>query len=115
MVQKQTLQSYQSLAQKVLRGELGTYVSKVEVREDYDFADEEALFFEAYLKKDAPRDLGKQFVSAHVLLRRALEALGEERFPYLNTRRPVGDNEPTEMFLKTPRREGSLARRTSAR
>ena len=115
MSKSQNFKQYEALALKLLRKELGSFVEKVTVKEDSDCADEEALFFDAYLKSDAPADLGKQFVSGYLLLSRALEKLGEERFPYLGTRRPGANAPPKEVILKTRRGEGSLAKRTPAR
>lgn len=115
MLADQNLRKYETLALDLLRKELGPYVEKVTAKEDYDFADEEAIFFVAHLKKNAPTDIGRKFVSAHLLLRRALEKLNEYRFPYLDTQRPTGDSRATHTTLKTRRGEGSLAKRSTAR
>jgi len=115
MSESQNLKKYESLALKLLRKELGSYVEKVTVKIDFDFADEETIFFVAHLNNDAPANLGRDFVSAHRLLRHELEKLNEYRFPYLDTQRPVGFRRSAETTLKTSRGEGSLSKRSEAR
>jgi hypothetical protein len=115
MSASQNLKKYEALALKLLRKELGSYVEKVTARIDFDFADEETIFFVAHLNNDAPTKLGRDFVSAHRLLRHELEKLDEYRFPYLDTQRPVGFRRSAETILKTSRGEGSLSKRSEAR
>lgn len=109
------LKKIETATLKLLRKELGKFVDRVTVREDYDFADEEALFFVAHLNKDAPENLGNKFIEAYFLLRRELEKLKENRFPYLDTQRPLGDVRPTDRFIRTRPVNGNLSKRSSAR
>lgn len=89
------LRDYQELALDVFRKKLGSYVTGIHVREDLDQQEEPALFFEVQLGNAAPLPLGPEFMYAHLDLRRALEDLGETRFPYLSTRRIAGG--PSEL------------------
>ncbi len=84
------LRDYQELALDVFRKKLGSYVTGIHVREDLDQQEEPALFFEVQLGGAAPLPVGPEFIYAHLDLRRALEDLGETRFPYLSTRRIAG-------------------------
>jgi len=106
-----TLATYETLALKLLKKELGQFVESVHVEEKLDHADDPALFFDANLDETAPSDIGKKFIYAHFLLRNRLEAKGEMRFPYLTTRRPRSDNKPTDQILKYP--EGAVSKRSA--
>lgn len=103
------LTDYQRLALDLLRRELTPHITGVSVKEGEDFAQEQALFFEAHLDEDAPADIGgENFLNAHVRLFDELEKLGERRFPYLSTSRPDGDKRPRDLILNTrldPRRK----------
>jgi hypothetical protein len=112
---KTPLDSYKKLANKIFKKELGSFVRGIEVREDVDTSDDDALFFELYLDENAPRDLGRNFLFAHLYLRQKLEELDEYRFPYLNTRRPDVLNRVAETILKPPMGRGSQSVRRVAR
>jgi len=112
--ESQNLKKYEALALKLLRKELGSYVEKVTVREDIDYDDEPALFIDAILSEKAPADLGKKFIFSHLYLRRELERVGENRFPYLTTRRPKSDNRPTDFILSSKTGQGSKSKRRAS-
>ena len=99
------LRDYQELALDVFRKKLGSYVTRIHVREDLDQQAEPALFFEVQLGNAVPLPLGPDFIYAHLDLRRALEDLGETRFPYLSTRRIAGgpgDPGSSDFIMRTP-------------
>jgi hypothetical protein len=96
------------IAAAVLAQEFGSHLTDVSVHVALDHQDEEALFFEMALGPEAPIDIGRQFVAAHLKLLERLVEEGEFRFPYLRTRRAV-ESYPDEFILKA--RIGSLAKR----
>ena len=100
MVTPERIEGYRLLALEVLQRELGPYVVATEVREDNDHTGEPALFFVALLDESAPIELTDRFVKGQVRLRDALQAQGEMRFPYLQTKRPPGFSVPDDYFLR---------------
>jgi hypothetical protein len=94
----------QAVAEKILRPALGNYgYERAEVRSGNDFSDEPAIYVDAVLGKGAP-DLGPGvLMNAHYALSEALLAEGEERFPYLGTKRLNDDDRPEEAVLKPSR------------
>lgn len=101
---------YSDLALSIFKQKLGNVLDGVVVRDYVDHNDDAALFFELQLGKDAPSPLGSEFIYGHLDLRRALEDLGETRFPYLSTRRVAGG--ASETILRTP--EGSVAKKRAS-
>ena len=112
---KNALDTYKKLAKKIFKKELGNFVTQVDLREDVDFSEDEALFFDVHLDQTAPFDLGKDFLFAHLSLRQQLEELNEHRFPYVDTRRPYPSDMPTDTILKSRKGSGSQSVRRSAR
>lgn len=110
-----TLDEYKKLALELFRLKLGSDVESVDVREDYDFKDDEALFFEIFLTQTAPDDIGRNFMSSHLLLRKELEKLGEIRFPYVSTRRPASGQHIEDMIIKSDRTNESQSLGRSTR
>jgi hypothetical protein len=64
-----------------------------------DHSDEPAIYVSAILGLNAPPLESTTLINAHADLSRALLAEGEERFPYLRTRR-LGDDLPDDIVLK---------------
>lgn len=91
----------QVVAEKILRPALGAFgYERAEVRSGVDYSDEPAIYVDAVLSKGAP-DLGPGvLMNAHHALSEALLAEGEERFPYLGTKRLDDDDRPEEVILK---------------
>ena len=108
------LEKIEKVTLKLLRAKLGKFVDRVTIREDVDYDDESALFIDAYLDHTAPSDLGKQFIFSHLYLREKLQEIGENRFPYLTTRRPDTDQRPMDMILNPRTESGSRAKRRVA-
>ena len=72
------------LAERVLRSELGSLgLDRIDVREDRDYADDPALFVDAFLKAGSPPVAGEVSTRVHHALSRKLLEAGEDRFPYL--------------------------------
>lgn len=96
------------LAKSILRNAWGSSVGDIEVSEGLDHADQPALFFVVHMSENAPADLGKDFIEAHLRLRDALEAQDESRFPYLRTKH-ASSTYPENFILRYP--EGPVAKR----
>lgn len=96
----------QAVADKILRPALGAFgYERAEVRSGFDYSDEPAIYVDAVLGKGSP-DLGPGILmNAHYALSKALLAEGEERFPYLGTRRLDDDDRPEEVIIKPFRGE----------
>jgi hypothetical protein len=97
------LDKYKKLALELFKKELGDFVAGVDVREDYDFKDDEALFFEIYLDPTAPDNIGKKFILSHLKLREDLEGEDEFRFPYVSTRRPSASAQFEDIIINSDR------------
>lgn len=95
------LDKYKNIALELFKKELGDFVAGVDVREDYDFKDDEALFFEIYLDRKAPDDIGENFIVSHLKLREDLESENEFRFPYVRTRRPHGSKQFEDLTINS--------------
>ncbi len=107
MSAQQEVAEYRELALGVFRQKFGDLIADVVVQEGIDHQEEPALFFEVQIGAAAPVPLGPNFIWAHVDLRRALEELGETRFPYLSTRRTGGGS--GEVVSRYP--EGAVAKK----
>jgi hypothetical protein len=82
------------LAERVLRSELGSLgLDRIDLREDRDYADDPALFVDAFLKAGSPPVAGEVPTRVHHALSRKLLEAGEDRSPYLRVRHP-DDEEP---------------------
>lgn len=93
----------EAVADRVLRAELGRFgYERTEVRSGFDHSDEPAVYVYAVLGMDAPPLEGDAFIKAHSALNRALLDAGEERFPYLRTKR-LGDEPPEDEDQDEPR------------
>jgi len=93
----------QALADKVLRAELGRFgYQGAEVHSGFDHSEEPAVYIAAILGVNAPPLEGATLIDAHVALSRALLAAGEDRFPYLRTKRVAG-GAPDDIIIGTPR------------
>lgn len=100
MASANRLERYRRIALDVLRRELGPFVAKVDIREDDDHLGEPALFLVAHFDKTAPTELSGGFAQGQFALSRALEEVGETRFPYFQIRFPEGFSIPDDFFLK---------------
>lgn len=90
----------QVVADRVLRAELGKFgYQRTEVRSGFDHSDDPAVYVDAVLGVGAPPFEATTLFEAHAALSRALLAEGEERFPYLRTRR-LGDDLPDDVVLR---------------
>lgn len=89
----------QAIADRVLRPALGAFrYERAEVRTGRDYSDEPAVFVDAVLGKGAPELGSMTLIDAHFALSEALLAEGEERFPYLRTKRLDDDDRPEEVI-----------------
>jgi hypothetical protein len=87
----------QAIAEKVLGATLGAFgFQRAEARSGIDHSDEPAVFVDAILAAGAPPIPGQVSMDARLALSDALLAAGEERFPYLRTRRLGDDDLPEE-------------------
>ena len=100
MAQSQTFKKFEDMVLKLLQNRMGHFVESVSIRSGYDHHDEESLYIEATLNEDAPIDLGKEFIFSQLELKEALQAEGENRFPYLSTKRLDGKH-PTDITIKS--------------
>ena len=92
------------IADRVLRSAFKSYgFERAEVRSGRDNGDEPAVYVDAVLGEGAPALSGSVVIDAHVALSHELLARGEERFPYLRTRR-LGDELPNDT-LSGPERD----------
>ncbi|MGJ0506625.1 MAG: hypothetical protein ACR652_05710 [Methylocystis sp.] len=91
----------QALADSVLRTRLGRFgFQRAEVRSGVDYSNDPAVYVDAVLGEGAPSLEPDTLMNAHLALSDALLEKGEERFPYLQTKR-LGDNDrPEEVALK---------------
>lgn len=81
----------QTIADHVLRPALGPFrYERAEVRTGRDYSDEPAVYVDVVLGVGAPALGPMTLIDAHVALSRALIEGGEERFPYLRTKRLQG-------------------------
>lgn len=88
------------IADRILRAELGRFgYERAEVHSGFDHSDEPAIFVDAILSADAPPLPGNAIIDAHFALSQALLAGGEDRFPYLRTKR-LGDELPEDVILR---------------
>lgn len=79
-----------------LRRSLGpSSFDHVEVREDYDHADEPALFLDVVTKTGADLLSAEALIDTQMAVSDALLALGDTRFPYLSFKFP-GDQYATD-------------------
>ena len=93
------------IADRVLQEQLGKYgYMGAEVRSGLDHSDEPAVYVKALLGEGGPAMEPTTLMSAHLALSDALLAEGEERFPYLETKRSNDDDRPEEMILRPLRR-----------
>ena len=99
MSETHSVKTYEVLALELLRKELGPFVESVTVREDVDYDDEPALFFDAWMDDDAPPDLGVGVMNGHWEVKKALESNNDLRFPYLTIRHKQSDY-PDNFVLK---------------
>jgi hypothetical protein len=87
----------QAIADRVLRDALGKFrYERAEIRSGLDYSDEPAVYVYAVLGEGAPQLEPKVLMNANVALSDALLAQGEDRFPYLETRRLDDDDRPED-------------------
>ncbi len=91
------------LVETTVRGELGGIVERVETRFEDNYEGEPSLFTDVVLTETAPADLGRRFTLTRVAVLNALREIGEDRFPYLATKRPQ-DEYPDETVKSRKRR-----------
>ena len=111
MTQSDPLKKYEKIAKKLLRAHMGKYVENVSIHAGTDHLDDESLFVEASLDESAPIDLGWEFIISQHSLKEALQAEGENRFPYLSTKRR-DNKQPTDITIKSE--FGIMTKRKSA-
>ncbi len=91
----------QAVAEQVLRSRLAAFgFQHVEVRSGLDYSNEPAVYVDAILGDGAPALASTTLMDAHLALSDALLARGEDRFPYLQTKRIGDDDRPDEIVLK---------------
>lgn len=91
----------QVIADRVLRSQLGRFgYQRAEVRSGHDYSDEPAVYIDAVLGEGAPSLEQNTLMDAHLALSNALLEKGEERFPYLQTKRLGDDDRPEDVIVK---------------
>ena len=91
------------LIEQTVRSQLGGIVDQVVTRFEDDFEGEPSLFTDVLLNDTAPTDLGWRFATTRVSVLNALKDIGENRFPYLSTKRP-NDDYPEDLTIKSRKR-----------
>lgn len=90
-----------AIADRVLRSQLAQFrFEGVEVRSGLDYSNEPAIYIDAVLGEGAPSLEPNTLMDAHLALSNALLEKGEERFPYLQTKRLGDDDRPEDVILK---------------
>lgn len=91
----------QLIADRVLRSQLARFgYQRAEVRSGLDYSNEPAVYIDAVLGEGAPSLEPNTLMDAHLALSNALLEKGEERFPYLQTKRLDDDDRPEDVVLK---------------
>lgn len=91
----------QAVADHILRSRLAPFgFQRAEVRSGLDYSNEPAVYVDAVLGEGAPALEPTTLMDAHLALSDALLAQGEDRFPYLQTKRLGDDDRPDEIVLK---------------
>jgi hypothetical protein len=91
----------QAIADHVLQDRLGRFgYQRAEVRSGLDYSNEPAVYIDAVLGEGAPSLEPNTLMDAHLALSNALLENGEDRFPYLQTKRLGDDDRPEDVVLK---------------
>lgn len=89
MLQKQSETAAEKVLTEIIRKQFdGSALDEIKIHSGIDHAGEQALFVNVRLKEGKKRLTPEKSVDLHLVMRDALQDIGDDRFPYLTFSAP---------------------------